>query len=164
MDSGDIVRIAFFLLIVGSFVLPWMRSLVSTRTPDNGRAASAGPKSFTESGGYRPVARRPVEVEVPVPLDRTRRDANGSQGAVLPERGEARLAREEAAKRGPSAGSQPTAEERTRRRPIAPLIVTAREIENAGQIRTHFRNPQAVRTAIIMREVLDRPVSLREDN
>lgn len=164
MDSGDIVSIAFFLLIVGSFVLPWVRSLVSPRTPADGGAGSAGPKSFTESGGYRPVARRPEQVEVPVAMDGTRQNTDVSQGAVLPERGEARLAREEAAERGPSTGSQPTAEERTRRRPIAPLIVTSRETENAGQIRNHFGNPGAVRTAIIMREVLDRPVSLREDN
>lgn len=164
MDSGDIVSIAFFLLIVGSFVLPWVRSFVSPRTPANGGAGSAGPKSFTESGGYRPVARRPEQVEAPVALDRTRPNADVSQGAVLPERGEARLAREEAAERDSSAGSQPTAEERTRRRPIAPLIVVARDTDDVGQIRSHFRNRQAVRTAIIMREVLDRPVGLREDN
>lgn len=148
MDIGDIIGIVFVLLIVGAFVLPWIRGVTSPPSGTNGRAVSAGPKSFTESGGYRPVARRPVQVQVPAP----------------PERGAVRLAVEDVLEQAPSTDPQPAAEERTRRRPIAPLIVLTPETETAGQIRLQFGSRQAVRTAIIMREVLDPPMGLREES
>jgi hypothetical protein len=164
MDSGDVVSIVFVVLIVGSLVLPWIRGLVNPGAGENGRVASAGPKSFAESGGYRPVARRQVQTQMPVPIEQRRQVEFENQEAVLPERGEARLAREEAIERSSPTDFQETAEERTRRRPIAPLIVVTRETVDAGQVRLQFGNPQAVRNAIIMREVLDRPVGLREEN
>lgn len=160
MDSGDIVGIVFFLLIVGSLVLPWARAIL---TPSSGSAGPA-PRSFTESGGYRPAAQRSVQGDAPDPRDQRRQGVFGDLEGVLPERGETPLGREEALEQDPSTDVRQSAEERTRRRPIAPLIVLAQETETAGQIRLQFRSRQAVRTAIIMREVLDRPVGLREES
>ena len=147
MDIGDILGIVFVLLIVGAFVLPWIRSVASPPSGTNGRAESAGPKSFTESGGYRPVASRPVQVQVPAP----------------PGRGEVRRAVEDVLEHVPSTDPQPATEEQTRRRPIVALTVLTPETETAGQIRLQFGSRQAVRTAIIMREILDPPVGLRDE-
>ena len=164
MDSGDIVSIVFVLLILSSLVLPWIRGLVNPGSGANGQVESSGPKSFAESGGYRPVARRPVQGQSPVVAGPRRETEFGDLDVVLPERGEARLAREEAIERSLPTDLQETAEERTRRRPIAPLIVVTQDAVDAGQVRLQFDNPRAVRNAIIMREVLDRPVGLREEN
>jgi hypothetical protein len=54
-----------------------------------------------------------------------------------------------------------TAEERTTRRPIAPAAVSRPVPDTALRIRTALRNPASFRTAILLREVLDEPVSKR---
>ena len=163
MDAGDVVGVVFVLLIVAVFVLPWVGRFVSPGAGTDRRAISAGPKSFVESGGYRPFTPRPARVDVPIRVEQSRQGVFEDLEVVLPERGEERLAREEALEQDPSEDRQQRDDERTRRRPIVALTVLTPETETAGQIRLQFQNRQAVRTAIIMREVLDRPIALREE-
>lgn len=60
-------------------------------------------------------------------------------------------------------GAEQTAEERTerRRRPMTNAPLPRRTATSATQIRTVLRNPASFRTAVLIREVLDVPVSRR---
>lgn len=167
MNIGDIIGVVFFLLIVGSFVAPWVRGLLPDGRRGTHMRTGGGPKSFAESGGYRtsprPSTSRPTTQNAAPLLDTWRGSLEDRQEAPLSLRADARATREEALERGPSAGSQTTSEERTRRQLAPAQVQPPRHTPDRRRIGRQFVDPASVRMAFIMKEVLDRPAGMRDE-
>jgi hypothetical protein len=167
MDFGDVASVIFFLLIVASFLLPRLGRLGQRVVRDTDRGRSLRPTSLSESGGYERPARQ-TTASAPLPRGEgfaeevgTARNVRRASAGLSHELDESRLTREEALERGPGAGARPTAEEQQRRTPRPASSVTP-VTPRSERIRQQFANPQAVQAAFVLREVLDRPVGLRD--
>jgi hypothetical protein len=162
MDLGDLVRIAFILMIA-SFIL-WRRRRRKT-LPGIGLGQlrpARRPTALSESGGYertfpQPPARRALRAGTN--RGEALREAFGSRPSLA----ESRQARHDAIARGLRAGSMPTAEEQPRGNRLSGTPAPSQATPRTTSIRDQLASPQSVRTAFVLREVLDRPVGMREN-
>ena len=135
----DLISLLVVAVIVGGFIAVLRPSMLDPMRRASERGEPVSPRSFAQSGGSAP--RSPSR---PAPV---------AQVADRPRR----------APRPPIADSAaaPTAEERPRM-PRSPMAPVPRSLTPARRIRRQLADPSAVRTALVLREVLDQPVALRD--
>lgn len=162
MDIGDVVRIAFLLLIVAGFVLPRARPPATRHMEQSRRDTPSGPKALSESGGYRLPSQPGVRGATAVrPAgDRSTGRQNTPATELAAAGGRHRL--QAVLEALPSSASNPTAEERARPPVITPPARHARRGLGSMQVRQQLGRPGSLRLAFVMKEVLDRPVGMRE--
>jgi hypothetical protein len=132
----DIFSGIIWLVIIGAFIYPFAKTVIQKPpSPPPGRRPASGPRGLFESGGYEPAPEAGPD-----------RRAARAEGRPTPQREE--LYPEAA----PSIRRAPQPQQDTSRR--------AGHVD-ARSIRGQLRNPRSVRAAVILREVLDRPVSTR---
>jgi hypothetical protein len=166
MDSGDIASVVFFLLIVLSFLLPQLGRLRQRAVQKRSRGRSLRPTSLSESGGYgrpaRYVTAAVTQRDQPATEAGTSRNVRHDVARLGHELDDSRLAREEALERGPGNAVRPTAEEQQRRTTQSAASAATPVASRSARIRQQLANPQAVQTAFVLREVLDRPIGIRD--
>lgn len=131
----DLVGGLIWIVIILAFVVPWIRGTIQRiEPPRNVRPPASGPRGFAESGGMQaqPAQSRPVD-----------------QSLV----------------RGPGRRDEPRAERPQREsapaQPGRPQERATTTSARADRIRRQLSNKETVRSAVVLREVLDPPVSMR---
>lgn len=132
----DIFSGIIWLVIIGAFIYPFAKTVVQKRVaPPAGRRPVGGPRDLSESGGYETASE------------------------AIPDR---RMARGEGRSASSSGDVAPEAAPSIRRAPQRRPDESRRPGRvDARDIRSQLRNPGSVRAAVVLREVLDRPVSTR---
>lgn len=161
MAFGDVASIVFVVAILASLAMSFSRGGATRRMQSGGHAAQGGPRDFAQSGGYQPDS-DPLEVAVPLSAVQSHRIDYEPGEPVPRSRGEARLTREEMLERGPSNATRPSEEERTQRRPIAAPKKRMQGTARARKIREQLGSRESVQMAYLMKEVLDRPIGMRD--
>jgi hypothetical protein len=134
------------LLAIGAGFVQTLLSMTGPRrrqrTVDDLR--DRGPRSFAESGGRPMAARRPTApAEVPAERRPRRPERMRPQRLI-------------------HTADEPTAEERPRLAPRQATRPVPRSGARAGQVRRQLADPRSVRAAFVLREVLERPLGLRD--
>jgi hypothetical protein len=138
---GDVISGLVWLAIILAFVTPWLRSRVTRRrmTPMRARRPTGGPRGFAESGGYHGEATAPGKLPNPFPVTRQRPVPDELDHIEEP----------------PPLRSFP----RTRgTMPAPPASLPAVRVT---AIRRSLASPGSVRSALVLKEILDTPVSMR---
>lgn len=135
----DGLGILFWIVVFAVFVAPWIRARITRRRPIVGRPSIGNPRGLAESGGYDPD-------------DEGRRQ----RGRPFP-----------AVRRHPDPQIPYDVEESIRIRPAteerAPTASTGGVSPQALSVRRALGSPASIRTAFILREILDVPVGMRDN-
>jgi hypothetical protein len=139
---GDVISGLIWLAIILALVTPWLRSTVARRRmpPIPGRRPTGGPRAFAESGGYHEETTAPGRLANPFPVTRQRPVPDELDHVEDP----------------PPLRSFPR-NTGTRYASDAPVPAV-----RATAIRGALASPGSVRNALVLKEILDTPVSMRD--
>lgn len=141
----DIFSGFIWLVIIGAFIYPFAKTVVQKRAaPPPGRPPVGGPRDLFESGGYEPS-----------------REARPDPRGARPDPRAARPDPREGRRMPPRAEIPSEAARSIRGAPEPQPAVWGTGRVDGRQVRAQLRNPGSVRAAVVLREVLDRPASMR---
>jgi hypothetical protein len=131
----DVISGLIWLAVIAAFVTPWVKTFIQQRQVPRGGRPPGGPRSLSQSGGYEPVQPSPPQRAGSFQSGRNTRESDSVE-ELTPIR---RLPKEIGAPVSSSTTSVP-----------------------ARQIRRALATPDSVRQAFLLKEVLEKPLAMRD--